>query len=200
MSTKRTFAPLRFGDASAKLRGGLLVGIDSSEETRASGWANRQRPPGEGGAIGHPATVSPLRERAVTLSALRAWLAQAPRGTLVDAGALLTLVEAEPTAVATVAGSDDRTPATWRERLWIVPAETRLGVTEVAEAIGRPRSWVYRHTSEKAAADGGRLPHRKLDGELLFVAGEIRDWIRDSEEMLVPGRGSPPTLSLGRAS
>jgi predicted DNA-binding transcriptional regulator AlpA len=75
----------------------------------------------------------------------------------------------------------DEYEPTWRERLWIVPAETRIGVAELTEALGRPRSWVYRHTSGKT------IPHRKLDGELVFVAGEIRAWIRDREEVEAGG-------------
>ena len=71
---------------------------------------------------------------------------------------------------------------TWRERLWTAPAEARLGVPDVAEAIGRPRSWVYRHTSTRSGCPV--LPHRKLDGELLFTAGEIRAWLRDHEAVM----------------
>lgn len=72
--------------------------------------------------------------------------------------------------------------ATWRERLWTAPAETRIGTYEVAEALGRPVSWIYRHTSRKSGY--ALLPVRKLDGELVFVVGEIRAWIRDHEEVI----------------
>ena len=68
---------------------------------------------------------------------------------------------------------------TWRERLWLVPSETRLGVHEVCEALDRSSSWLYRHTGPKAEDP---LPHRLLDGQLVFVAGEIRHWIREHEE------------------
>jgi predicted DNA-binding transcriptional regulator AlpA len=73
---------------------------------------------------------------------------------------------------------------TWCERLWTCPAETRLGVHELSEALGRPKSWIYRRTSAKAE---GRLPHRKLGGELLFTAGEIRAWLREHEEVIEAG-------------
>lgn len=76
----------------------------------------------------------------------------------------------------------------WRERLWSVPAETRLGVTEVAEALGRPKSFVYARTGSAEDA----LPHRKLDGSLVFTAGELRAWIRDREEVVHAG----PFLSV----
>lgn len=77
----------------------------------------------------------------------------------------------------------DSEPATWRERLWTVPPETRIGVTELIEATGRSRDWCYRHTSPKAGDD--RIPHRKLDGELVFVVGELREWIRRREDVIV---------------
>ena len=67
---------------------------------------------------------------------------------------------------------------TWRERLWLVPAETRLGVHEVCEALDRSQSWAYRRTGAKAKDP---LPHRLMDGQLVFVAGELRTWIRENE-------------------
>ena len=78
------------------------------------------------------------------------------------------------------------TDLTWRERLWLVPAETRVGVRELAEALGRSTSWVYRRTSPKAAARAGLkpLPHRRLECELVFVIGEIRSWIHETEEII----------------
>ena len=72
-----------------------------------------------------------------------------------------------------------RIELTWRERLWLVPAETRLGIAELCEALGRSQSWAYRRTGVKAEQP---LPHRLLDGQLVFVAGEIRHWIRTHEE------------------
>src|SRR6267143_2157979 len=76
--------------------------------------------------------------------------------------------------------------ASWRERLWTVPPETRIGAVELCEAIGRTKSWVYRCTGPKAA--GPRLPHRLLHGELVFVVGELRQWLLEQEEIVVPGR------------
>jgi len=68
----------------------------------------------------------------------------------------------------------------WAEKLWTCPPETRLGVRELAEAIGRPRSWVYRHTSPRG--DLAPIPHGRLDGLLVFTAGAVRDWLRANEE------------------
>ena len=73
---------------------------------------------------------------------------------------------------------------TWREKLWIAPAETRIGTTELAEAMARPKSWVYAHTQAEAE---NPLPHRKLDGVLVFTVGEVRAWVKESEEVLVAG-------------
>jgi predicted DNA-binding transcriptional regulator AlpA len=74
-------------------------------------------------------------------------------------------------------------PTSWRERLWTCPDETRLGVREVAEALGRPRSWCYRHTSKRSGLP--LLPCRRLDGDLVFVASELREWIRSHEDVVV---------------
>jgi predicted DNA-binding transcriptional regulator AlpA len=68
--------------------------------------------------------------------------------------------------------------------------ETRIGVAELLEATGRPKSWLYRHTSAKSKCR--RIPHRKLDGELVFVVGEVRQWLIEHEETVVE---APPVLS-----
>ena len=85
---------------------------------------------------------------------------------------------------------------TWRERLWTAPPETRLGVRELCEATGRPRSWVYRACRRNGASPP--LPHRKLDGVLVFVAGEARTWVREHEEVVVAGRTAPLVVGRGR--
>lgn len=70
--------------------------------------------------------------------------------------------------------------STWREKLWTCPAETRLGVREVAEALDRPTTFVYRAVAKSKGAH--RLPSTRFGGELAFTAGEVRDWIeRESE-------------------
>ena len=73
---------------------------------------------------------------------------------------------------------------TWREKLWDVPAETRIGITELCEALDKPKSWVYSRTSSKA---DDRIPHRKMDGSLVFAVGEVRTFVRDHEEVVVAG-------------
>lgn len=110
-------------------------------------------------------------------------LALMPPGSLVPAEWALAELEGERSVVAgeerlADMGAAPAPPLTWRERLWIVPAETRIGAAEVCEAFGRPKSWLYRHTS------AATIPHRKLDGELVFLVGEVRTWIRDHEEVV----------------
>ena len=117
----------------------------------------------------------------MTLTELRAWLT-----TLADATATLPasevlrrLPESEEQAEPANSAPTPNIELTWREKLWLVPAETRLGVAELCEALGRSTSWAYRRTGPKAEDP---LPHRLLDGQLTFTAGELRTWVRDTEE------------------
>lgn len=131
-----------------------------------------------------------------TVAELRRWLNDAPPELTVSCSAIAALLErlTEPAALSIEPTEQARSVTlTWRERLWEVPSETRLGVLEVAQALGRPKSWVYRHTSE--ASGLVRLPHRKLDGELLFSAGELRAWIREHEEVICAGPSAAPVKS-----
>ena len=123
---------------------------------------------------------------------LHAWLRASPPGTLVDAHALaqalaVSLPDVGPSTVAERATS-------WRERLWVVPPDTRLGVAELLEALGRTRSWLYRHTGP--SSPGACIPHRKFDGELVFLAGEVRQWVVENEIVILAGR--TPTLVVRR--
>jgi hypothetical protein len=111
------------------------------------------------------------------------WLEQAPPETLMPAHSVLALLrgaegQAAPPAAITVAATE-----TWREKLWTVPPETRLGVVEVADALNRPRSFVYRHTSPKSGLP--QLPHRRMDGALTFTAGDLRAWLSQHEHAVV---------------
>ncbi|HKO13813.1 MAG TPA: hypothetical protein VJV22_17725 [Acidobacteriaceae bacterium] len=114
-----------------------------------------------------------------------AWLTQTPAETLLPARAVIALLEdVEDTEQGDAqAGPGAPWPVSWREKLWTVPAETRLGIMELTEALGQPSSWVYRRTSLKTGLV--QLPHRKLDGELVFVTSEIRDWLETQEEVVV---------------
>ena len=99
-----------------------------------------------------------------------------------------SLQDAPPAAPPLVEGD-----ATWRTMLWTVPAETRLGVSDLAEALGRSKSWLYKRTGPKADSP---IPHRRLDGELTFVAGEIRTWLRTREEVVHALPMAPPSLRV----
>jgi hypothetical protein len=117
------------------------------------------------------------------LAAFVAWLEQAPAGTTLDARAVLDAVRQAAAPASLPAEAPPPAALTWRERLWTVPPETRLGVLEVAEALGRPKSWVHRRTSP--ASGLAQLPHRKLDAALVFLAGEVRTWVAEHEEIIV---------------
>ena len=127
------------------------------------------------------------------LSELQRWLSQAPPGTLVPT----ELVAQVLAAAASDPGQPPRvlTP-TWRERIWTCDPQTRIGVLELAEAVGRTKSWVYRGTGERAK--GPRIPHRLLQGELVFVVADIRAWLLEREVVVVPGH--PMDLAVRRHS
>jgi len=115
-----------------------------------------------------------------TLSDLRTWAASAPAGTLLPVeqlAATLDSLEPEPPAAP-----DMPTSTSWRALLWTVDAETRIGREELLEAVGRPASWLYRYTGP---ASTDRIPHRRLDGQLVFVVGEVRGWLREREEIVL---------------
>lgn len=115
---------------------------------------------------------------------LREWLARAPAGTLVP----VEMIAQAITSDSPVGSRSDpgQQPTSWRERLWLATADTRLGVAELLEALGRTKSWLYRHTGPNSP--GTRIPHRKLEGELVFLAGEVRQWLLETETIVVPGR------------
>lgn len=120
--------------------------------------------------------------------------------TLARAELLALLEDQEATsgpAPAPVRG-DASAPRSWQERLWTAPAETRLTVADVCEALGRPKSWAYRHTSPASGLP--RIPHRKLDGELVFLAGELREWIKSHEDIVVKHVNVTPIHRARRAA
>jgi predicted DNA-binding transcriptional regulator AlpA len=127
--------------------------------------------------------------RPETLRQLLAWLSSAPDGTTIPAASMHELLadvaDVEPVERAPAGVPADPVATSWRTRLWTVPAETRLSLPEAVEALGRSRSWLYKRTGPKASE---RLPCRRLEGELVFLAGELRQWIRDHEEVIEPGR------------
>lgn len=133
-----------------------------------------------------------------TVAEFLGWCRQAPRGTRLDAAEvadILARVAQESREAPERPGNqpDGSEAWTWRERLWTVPSETRLGVAELAEALGRPKSYVYARTGPSAETP---LPHRKLDGTVIFTAGEVRAWIREQEVEVLGGPMDPPSRPL----
>ena len=122
-----------------------------------------------------------------TLGEFLAWCERAPSGTQLDAREVARILasvgEALPEkaneALVAGEGAEEPEPWTWRERLWTVPTETRLTVSEVAEALARPKSFIYARTYPQS---GDAIPHRRFGRNLRFVAGEIREWIRERED------------------
>lgn len=88
----------------------------------------------------------------------------------------------------------------WRERLWTCPPETRLGVRELAEAADRSPDWVYRAVDPTRSAARGRaaLPCQKLDGVLVFTAGNVRQWMQASESIVNAAAASVPHRRVTR--
>jgi predicted DNA-binding transcriptional regulator AlpA len=131
------------------------------------------------------------------------WLAAAPDGTLVSAAtAAEWLGEAlgrpdGPRSLQETAGplQENPAPLPWRVLLWSCPPDTRLGVDELLEAVGRPRSWLYKKTMSGVP---DRIPHRKLDGALVFVAGEVRHWLKEREELVSVGLSDADVVPLLR--
>jgi len=84
------------------------------------------------------------------------------------------------------------TVSTARERFWTGPPEVRLNARELAEAIGKPVSWVHKHTSRKSGLP--TLPHAKLGHELIFTVGEVRDWLQNHATTKQPAVINPATI------
>lgn len=128
----------------------------------------------------------------LTVGELLTWCSSAPAGTQLDAASVAEILSAEtPSTFGTRVPEVSTDPTQWREKLWTVDASTRLGVVEVAESLGRPASYVYAHTKGSSP-----IPHAKLDGALVFVAGELRQWIADREDIIAPGPSGTRTLRV----
>ena len=105
-----------------------------------------------------------------------------------DASAASPLPTPSPEKNSGAGGQKLPAPDSWRERLWTCPADMRMGVREVAEALDRSPDYVYRAVNADRAAEKGRnpLPCSRLDGELVFTAGAVRAWLQASEQIINP--------------
>lgn len=85
-------------------------------------------------------------------------------------------------------------------QFWALPAETRLTAQQVAEASGRTTAWVYKHID--ARRTDLPLPYRREGGgsrdRLVFLAGEVREWMRQREIVIRPRAAAPVGRHLSR--
>lgn len=56
--------------------------------------------------------------------------------------------------------------------------EKLLSVSEVAQLLGVPASWVYGHTRSRGLL---RIPHIKLGKYVRFDPNKVRDWVSKLE-------------------
>lgn len=133
-----------------------------------------------------------------SLEDLAEWLASLPQGTLVPVDALRELIPQVPASAQTTTPPDHTfcTQFSWRENFWRVPHETRIGCAELAESLGRSRSWVYKRTQQRSVTIP--LPYHKIEnGALEFVVGEIRGWLAQVD-VVANGATLRNTPPLGR--
>ncbi len=115
------------------------------------------------------------------------WLQAAPEGTLVRADAIAERLVAydkrSPVIEAPRAIAHDGGSTPLLDRFWRLPADTRLGVKQLVEALGKPRSWIYRRTGSQS--DLPKLPHKRDGSRLVFVVGEVKQYLNDHEVRIV---------------
>jgi predicted DNA-binding transcriptional regulator AlpA len=104
---------------------------------------------------------------------LRARLRELPPDALLPVGWLLSQLDdvGDVTAAPTADTSED-----WRSRVWTCADDTLLGVAEIADAVGRSTSWVYRRTGPRGREP--RLPMQRVAGNVVMRADSLRQWIR----------------------
>lgn len=71
--------------------------------------------------------------------------------------------------------------ATWREKLWTAPPETRLTMREACEALNMSEPTVRKHMKNST----NPLPYRRLPigkkPQVQFLCGELRTWLNAFE-------------------
>jgi hypothetical protein len=107
---------------------------------------------------------------------VRALVADLPAdGSVVLPVAWVRALVAEPEKVFPITQPD----ASWRERLWLVPADTLLTVREAAEALGKSPSAVHklaaRHRIPYTRAAAGHSP--VAGPPLMFRAADLRRFL-----------------------
>lgn len=176
---------------------GIMAPHQEKEEPRRPSESRRE------GSAPEQVLESPaaLADAGRSLADFVDWLHLAPAGTKIEISALASQLTNLVTSRSEVPGpsaSPAKSRATWKERIWTCPPQTRLGISELAEAIGKSTSWIYKRTGPSATDD--KIPCRRLSGELVFLADEIRTWISEVESIvnaLPPSvAGRHPTLQV----
>jgi predicted DNA-binding transcriptional regulator AlpA len=74
-------------------------------------------------------------------------------------------------------------PESILSQFWTLPADTRLSAQQVAEACGKSEAWVYKHID--ARRTDVPIPYRREGSgrrhRLVFLAGEVRSWVKQRE-------------------
>jgi predicted DNA-binding transcriptional regulator AlpA len=125
------------------------------------------------------------------LADVLAWLESLPEGSLIPPACVIERLrgagasfDGAGAATVPVAGLPPPASSSWEERIWSCHPSTRLNASQACEVLGKSHDALYKLTSR------GSIPHSKIDGVLVFKAGELRDWIRDTEERVVESRPS----------
>ena len=91
--------------------------------------------------------------------------------------ALSRVIPPAATVTHTVTVSATTSLAFDRDRLWSCHSEMRLAADELAAALGCSARTVYRLVERG-------LPCRKRDEVYVFIAGHVRDWLANREEVV----------------
>lgn len=89
------------------------------------------------------------------------------------------VLESAADAMAERIEATDDEPTSWRERVWTVPAQTRLDLEAVAEVLDVSTRQVRRYV--KGQTDDPRLPATRGPAGIRVKAGDLRRWIEDAE-------------------
>lgn len=91
----------------------------------------------------------------------------------------------------------------WNALVWradLVPDATLLTIEQAAEATGWTRAAIYKRTSRwhREHDTCAPLPHLRVAGSLRIRVGELRQWLRGHEQVIVPGPTEPLVVTQRR--
>ena len=107
---------------------------------------------------------------------LRDLLTAMPADTRFTPAGVLELLDRHNThgaATVSLVGPEAVQGGTWVTWFWSCSPNTRVGVSELAEALGRKRTFVYAAVYD----DDDPLPGKKLVGQWSFKVGDVRAWV-----------------------